>query len=458
MHIFLVNPRASMGDTFYPHLGLSYLKSYLEDKNPSIQVCIIDLSLVSEKMLLQQVAEKQPRLVGFSTFSTSRFVSLDLARAVKEISSEAMIVLGGFHASYLYEQIMENFSWIDFIIRGEGEKTLSELIDCLLSGRSFEGIRGLVFRKEGTLGINEKRPYIENLDILPFPYYIPHEVDLLGKRRKAATVITSRGCSGACKFCAAPSFWGKPRFRSTRNIMEELTGLVEKHGVEFIYFMDDTFTESPPRVYEICQAIEKKKWNLLWRATARINTLNESILKAMKSAGCVEIAVGIESGSQDILGHLGKRVSLEKIEEVAKSMKDLNIQLHACFIVGSPGESRQTIQETQQLIRKIRADSFSVSRSLYLFPGTVFNREFLKKRFCSEAEWLDRDVDNIRYLNEHDEHQLARWQLALLITCWWAMPFKGKIRYLRNVLTWLKPAQILKGWGCPRKPRYSEHG
>jgi anaerobic magnesium-protoporphyrin IX monomethyl ester cyclase len=439
--IVLIAPKSPMGETYHPSLGLCYISSYIK-REKGISVHLLDLNIVPPKKLLEQVMELKPDIVGITCFSPNRFSSLDIVREIKSLLPKTLIVVGGVHASFLYDQILKNFDFVDMVVRGEGEETLLELIDFLKEGNGLDKIRGLAFRRLNDIVVNETRGYIKDLDRLPFPTYVEHFIHFNGKRLKGASIITSRGCSGGCRFCSVPAYWGKPRFRSTENIIEEISILVNRYGVGFINFMDDTFTENIERVENLCYLFQKKNLNIKWRATARVNTLDFGILKIMKDAGCAKISVGVESGNQDILNRFGKKTSPEKIADICSAIKALKINLEACFIVGGPGESEKTIEETKKLMKFIKPDLFNVSQSLYILPGTALSREFSKKGFYNEDLWLDRNIHSVKYLAEHEEHVLTRWQMELIKTGWKSLPFKRKVSYIWGILKWIEISQI----------------
>lgn len=370
------------------------------------------------------------------------FFSLDIAKEIKLLLPNTLIVLGGVHASFLYDQILKNFNFIDCVVKGEGEETFSEVIDCVREGNTLENVKGLAFRKGSDIFLNEERPFIKDLDAIPFPTYIEHFICFNGQSMKSASMITSRGCSGGCRFCSVPGFWGKTRFRSPENVINEMSILIHQHKVKYINFMDDTFTENPKRVNKICHLINTNGWNVKWRATARVDTLTPELLKTMKEAGCVEISIGVESGNQDILNRLGKKTTIEKIQNICSAIKALKIRLEACFIVGSPGESEMTIEYSKKLMAVIDPDVFNVSQSLYIFPGTAFSRQLTKKGIYDESLWLHRNIDSIKYLAEHEEHVLTQWQMELIKTGWTSLSFKNKMKYILGILKWIKLSHV----------------
>jgi radical SAM superfamily enzyme YgiQ (UPF0313 family) len=164
----------------------------------------------------------------------------------------------------------------------------------------------------------------------------------------------------------------------------------------------------------------------------------------MKDAGCAEISVGVESGSQDILNRFGKKTSPEKIADICTAIKGLKIRLEANFIVGGPGESEKTIEETKRLMKFIKPDVFNISQSLYMLPGTALTKEFSQKGFYNEDLWLDRDIDTVKYLAEHEEHILTRWQMELIKTGWESLPLRKRVKYTWGILKWIKMSQIRK--------------
>jgi radical SAM superfamily enzyme YgiQ (UPF0313 family) len=205
----------------------------------------------------------------------------------------------------------------------------------------------------------------------------------------------TRGCPGKCRFCGSPKFWGpKVRFHSVDYFIDELERLYKK-GINFFYFSDDTFSVDKKRVIEICKKILEKGINIKWVAISRVNYMSEDILCWMRKAGCIQISYGVESGSKKIRNLLNKKISNDDIEKAFAMTIKYGILPRAYFIYGCPGETRRTIQETIDLIKKIKplVIHFFV---LSLFPGTRLYEDYKKKMKLTDDIWLNK-IEDIKY-------------------------------------------------------------
>lgn len=353
-----------------PPLGLAYLASVLrgEHEVEIIDAIALDYSLSDIRRLLEA---KMPDVVGITSVTSTIYNAYSVAGVVKEVNMDCVVVLGGPHATFMARQILAECPFIDVVAKGEGERTVKELIDALSEGRSIEGIRGITFRANGEIMDNEPMPLIKNLDEIPFP-----SRDLLPDEKysvdgiKYTTMMTSRGCPFNCIFCSSSRIFGnKWRGRSPENVVGEIEEIVENYRIKNIEFLDDTFTLDKARAARIADEIMENGLDILWSASSRVNTITRALAEKMKRAGCKAIYLGIESGCQRMLDTINKGISLEQARKAVAIVKKAGMQTVGSFIIGIPGETVECIKKTIKFAKSIGIDlaQFTV---LTPYPGT----------------------------------------------------------------------------------------
>lgn len=370
----------------WPPIGLAYLASYLKEYNPKI------LDAQAEKLSLEQTIQKT-RNFDLIIINTAMYtINKDLFLAQK-IKSNAKIALFGTYATYYHKKFIKK-PYIDFIIRGEPEIITKNLIKALHSN-NFKKVKGLTWKSKNKIYANPKESLIKDLDKLPFAAVdlLPNEkyYDVLAKTNKATSVITSRGCPYKCNFCSSKYFYGNTyRTKSPERIREEFSYLSKK-GFKEIFVLDDTFTINKKHLIKVCSLI--KNLNLKWRCESRTDILDKDMLKAMKQAGCYQMKFGVESGSQKILDKMQKGITINQIKKTFKLCHDIGIETIAYFILGYPGENKETIEKTLKLSKELKADfvSFNLFNPI---PGSqIFDQlnfdnpnieelDFKTKSFC----------------------------------------------------------------------------
>ncbi|MEA1949735.1 MAG: radical SAM protein [Thermodesulfobacteriota bacterium] len=392
MKILLIYPywleeRVNTEDVVVPPIGMYYLGAVLKENNYDVE--ILNWCKINEtpEKISEILLEKKPDVIGFSILQANRWGGIEIARIAKQIDPEVKIIFGGVSATFLWEHFLTHFPEIDFVVMGEGEYTFLHLVRCLEKGEDehIGNIRGIAFKKDGKVVQTKPAEYIQDLDQLPVP----------AKYFEYQHLSLTRGCPGKCTFCGSPKFWGhKVRFHSVDYFVEELE-LLYKKGINFFYFSDDTFSVNKKRVIKICKKILEKNLRIAWNAISRVNYMSEEVLSWMRKAGCIQISYGIESGSEKIRAYLKKKITAGEIEKTFANTSKYGILPRAYFIYGSPGESRKTIQESIDLIKKIRP-LVIYSSVLSLFPGTALYSQYKKKFNISEDIWLNR-IEDIKY-------------------------------------------------------------
>ncbi len=372
MKVLLVKPGIKLGDHIQPPLGLAYLASCLRNEH---SVKILDLpkygrNIFIFKKILQQY---KPDVIGFQCYSVEVNATKVLVNIAKRQLSRVVVILGGPHPSLCPAETVDIMRKdVDFLIRGEGENSFPELLRNLHNRKKVADIKGLVYRENGQIHINNPE-LISDLDKLPQPAwdlikpqeYPPAQHGAFFKRFPIAPIITTRGCPFECVFCSAPLLSGKKiRKRNPKMVMKEIELLYNKFGVREIHIVDDNFTLDKNHAISILKEIVASRLpiTLAFPNGIRLNTLDEELLDLMKKSGVYLISVGIESGSDRTLKRMNKRLNIEIIREKVKLIQSKGIDLAAFFIIGFPDETLRDIRETIRFsldIPLLRANYFT---------------------------------------------------------------------------------------------------
>jgi radical SAM superfamily enzyme YgiQ (UPF0313 family) len=307
---------------------------------------------------------------------------------------DLFVLLVGSHPSVFHRQILEENPFVDGLCRGEFEYTVRDLALALSNGEDINGVQGLLWRDISGIHINPDRPLIENLDELPFPdrdivkiepYQTAHYGGL-----KGTCVCTSRGCPYRCTYCLWPNtmYGRKFRARSPENVVDELDELENRYQAREIYFDDDTINFDMERLIKICQLIRQRDLHLKWFCQARVDKVDEELLREMKAAGCYNIFFGVESGSQEILNKIKKGITLEQAERAFALCRKLGIRTQAFFLLGIPGETRETMRQTVGFAKKLKPSSAQFA-IVIPHPGTELYEECKKHGWLKAENWED---------------------------------------------------------------------
>ncbi len=399
MNVLLINPPwrikrqniwAKIGGVL-PPLSLGYLASILREQGMQVEILEMNALSIPVSDLPNCLSGKKYQWVGITATTNLVHNAYRIAESVRNQLPQAKIIMGGVHPTVLPEEIF-GVPAVDYVVRGEGERTTAELV----SGVSPERIAGLSFRAEGQVVHNPDREHIHDLDSLPFPSYdllpIGRYIPALGgyKRLPAISVITSRGCSGSCSYCN--NFFGhRVRKRSSENIIAELKLLIDRYKIKEIYFFDDSFTEFPSKVKDLCEKMIEERLDLTWSCFARIQMVNEDLLRVMRDAGCRHVSYGIESADTEILRGVNKPTNLEKVREVVAITRKVGVETLLGFMLGLPGETRDTMEKTMNFALSLNPDMvlFDITTP---FPGTELFNWARSKGYLKTENWSDYDL------------------------------------------------------------------
>lgn len=293
---------------------------------------------------------------------------------LKKVNQKLTTICYGSHPTFMPYQTLQR-EGIDIVVRKEPEFIIKDLVNALSrSNHEWKKIAGISFRENKNIISNPDYPFIENLDILPISdrALIPKGIEYFNpvvKRLPFTTMFTSRGCYGRCIFCTARNFYGdRTRFQSAERVVKEMQ-LLYLQGYREIFFRDEIFTVSKQRIIDICKKIRENRIDLSWICSSRIDSVDLETLSLMKEAGCHMIRFGVESGAQEILNNIKKGITIEQTEKVFEWTYNVGIDTHAHLMLGSPGETQETINKTIKFIREINPTivTFGICTP---YPGT----------------------------------------------------------------------------------------
>ncbi len=373
---------AGAGNTL-PSMGLLYLASVVRKNGYKTGVVEASSLGLNYENALKEILSFSPDYVGITATTVSIFHAAKLAGKIKEKNKNIKVIIGGPHLTAVPKETMEMFPVFDYAVIGEGEETIVELLKYLDNGDNTDDVKGIAYRyhQNGSVGINERRKLIDDLDTIPFPAWdilfdFPkgyHPVAIRCRKYPAAHLLTSRGCPHRCIFCDTSVFSRKYRAFSSGYILEMIKILYNKYGIREILFEDDVFVIFKKRLIEICEGLLKENLKISWSCLGRVHAVKPDILKLMKMAGCWQIGYGIESGDRKILDFAKKAITLEQVEEAVRWTKEAGIHTKGFFILGFPLETEESIMNTINFSKKIMLDDISVNL-MTPFPGSeIYN-------------------------------------------------------------------------------------
>lgn len=389
MRVTLIQP--SETDRAMIHLGLGYLAAALENRGDTVRVLDAGVAGGAERSMLQNIESFDPEMVGITAQTASYSKALGISRLVKKWNPACPVIFGGPHPSILTEEVLKEPT-VDIVVRGEGDITIIELMDGLEAGGTLANIKGISFRKNGTIFHNESRTFIKDMDSLPFPAWHLFDMDRYLARmkgRKVAPVLSSRGCPFGCIFCYRGPAAGKTfRARSPEKIIEEIKLLHERYGIGDILFVDDIFTLNQKRAERICDLIIENGLDISWRCQTRADCLNIDLLRKMKDSHCIDISMGIESGNKQILAATGKKITKEKIREAFQLIKKVGISTSSSFIIGLPGDTVETVKETINFAKELNPN-YAIFYAAIPYPGTELANQVVELGGKLPDSWDD---------------------------------------------------------------------
>lgn len=438
MKVLFINPsetrepdvgREKMRISLFYNLGLGYIISYIEKHSDRYEIDVFDALIegdyengvpcggrirygATDDAIRGKIVASNPGVVGVSClFPSSEWDALNALRIAKEVNPRIATILGGVHATNNAAALLRDHSEIDYIVLGEGEVTILKLLEHIRKRecREIETIPGVACRRGESVVVSENKNwnYIANIAEIPFPdrerfqmrkYLQVGDPHSHYRHKPYTQIITSRGCPLSCTYCSLKNHWGRQyRFRSPKDVVDEIEYLVNKFGIREIHFEDDNFTASRRRVLEIFALLKERgiRISLHCPSGTSVQHLDEELIVAMKEAGFYSISMGIESGDETVLKELMKKnVDLKKIPRLVDTMRRVGIDAKGFFILGYPGETQETILKTVNLAKSLQLD-WSYFFIFSPFPNTPIYDVCVEKGYIEKGQY-DKGVYNFR--------------------------------------------------------------
>ncbi len=389
------------------------------------QVAVIDAAAegLGSDEAMERLRQHEPRSIGFTTTTLTTIPAARFAQAAKEIWPDLVVVIGGPHATAIPEETLSRCDAFDLAAIHEGDETLLDLLERIEAGnRDFEEVQGVVCRtSDGDIHRAPARGPFQDLDTNPFPAW-----DLLCgfperyspgffkvKRLPSTSFVSSRGCPFECSFCDTSVFGQKIRSHSAEYMAELFEYLHTTFGIRDVTFEDDTFMVYRKNVERFCELLLERNLGMTWACNSRVNLAKPDLLSVMKKAGCWHISYGVETGSQEILDHESKRLTIEQIEEGIRNTRAAGIAAKGFFIVGHPRETKETLESTLRLTQRLPFSDIGVT-CMTPFPGSPL-AENANEYGTFDADWTKMNLMNPIFVpHGFTESDLEYWQKKIL--------------------------------------------
>ena len=390
----LINPPSRLEQPAYWFpIGLGYMATVLRENNYSVEVLDIDAFRYSDEEVINKLKETDFDVVGIGGIVTTYKYVKWLIGKIKNIKPEAKVIIGG-HLGTTIPYLISKNSNADFIVIWEGEETIIDLY------KNFDNptmVEGIYYRGEGEMIKTPPRGPVKNIDIIPAYDLFPTEKyvkTMMNVESKGVTrsinILTHRGCPYKCTFCIhSKEPPGMCRARSIDSVIGEIKYLQERYNIEFAHFFAETFVMNRNWVDDFCRELEEQNIKLKWSCLSRVNLVDEELLTKMKAAGCTYVGYGIESASQEMLNAMKKGCTVEQQKKALKLTKKLKLNTYPTFIIGTPGETEETVQE-----------SIDFCKELGLIPEFFFMTPFPMSTLYDYAMERGMIKDEDKYVEE----------------------------------------------------------
>lgn len=394
-----------MGEYLPPPTVLLILAAYLERELPDSEIEIFDCQAERKGWddVKRKIESYSPDIVAASGFTCNAYACARVAEIAKQVRSDIVTVVGGLHFSQVPEESLSSFPEIDYIIRGEGEQTLVELIKSLQAQKGMVNVKGLSFKHNGKIIHTPSRPLMENLDSLPYPAY--HLVEehiknyhftiMAGKNTVYMVMEGARGCTHRCSFCTQWNHWnGIFRTKSAKRIVDEIQYMHERFGGQFIWFADDNF-DYKSRGKELWMELKQRKFKddimLFFQARTDDVAANPELVSKLRDVGNDWVMMGVEHNSEERLREFKKGVKVSDAERAVKILNKNDIFSQAMFVIGSRKDTAKSIEELRRFSLDLGSD-FSIYTCLTPFPGTIYHETAKKNGWIEDANYANYDM------------------------------------------------------------------
>jgi anaerobic magnesium-protoporphyrin IX monomethyl ester cyclase len=394
-----------MGEYLPPPTTLLILAAYVEIKLPEIEIDVVDCQAeqMSWEGLQKYIASSDPSIVLSSGFTCNAYSCARTAEITKQVNTDITTIVGGIHFSFVPEESLNSFPEIDFIVRGEGEITLVDLIKTLNNGKKINSVRGISFRHQNKIIHTTSPPFIPNLDSLPYPAY--HLVEdyikhyhftmMAGRNTRYMVLEGSRGCDHRCSFCTQWNHWGGMwRTKTEKRIADEIEYLNETYGGVFLWLTDDhvQLNRRGKKLYEELKH-RRCKEDIMLFLQARTDDVAQhpDLVAKLRDVGIYWIMCGVENDSTETLEEFNKGTTMRDAYTTMKVLRDNDVFSHAMFVIGSRRDTHDSIDRLRQFSVDLGPD-FAIYTTLTPFPGTIYYNLAKKNGWIEYDNYANYDM------------------------------------------------------------------
>jgi anaerobic magnesium-protoporphyrin IX monomethyl ester cyclase len=430
MQVLLINPpykkvykNISDAKGIIPPLGIASIASYIKLHGFNVEILDANATNLDIQKTINTAIEKAPEVIGITATTSTFNISSKILEKIKISNNEILTVIGGAHASATGGQLLAEHPHIDVVIKGEGEASFLNVLKNF-EAKDLSNIKGISYRNSSN-EVVDNEPNNEYIDInkSPFPAYellpmekynLPiHHIGIGKKipRHPFFMIFTGRACPMDCNFCASKTIWGNNvRLKNAERVIAEIDFLVKEYDVKVIDIADDIFTLNKTRLHNILDLLISRNYNLYFNCSSRVDTIDEYDLIKLKKAGCYLIRYGVESGSQEMLNKMNKMTSISNIKETFALTHKLGITSSASFILGYPGETKETAMQTIRLAQKLKT---SISLFFFAIPylGTPLHKFVVDNNYKIEKnpeQWINFPDEPIIEIPEIQKKELVK--------------------------------------------------
>ena len=448
-----------------PPLGLASIAAFLKKQGKDAAIIDYYARPDSDRLVRDYLLTEQPAFIGVSCTTSSFLDAVRIIKIAKSILPNIQAVLGGPHVSAMKERVLEDFPVIDFVVVGEGEQTLAELMEC--GGEEVAQIQGVIYRDAGGdacfTGCRDKGIV---LDTLPFPAYEELEgypeayrLPIFNYPKVPNTsCISSRGCPYACSYCDRSVFRRSFRYNSAEYMYQHLRYLKERFGIRHINFYDDQFTFNRKRIDEFTQMLIDRPLEMSFNCAARAEHIDLDLLRQMKAAGCWMISLGIETGDENLLAQHRQHVNLQLLADKIRLIKQAGIRTKGLLMMGLPGETEASIKKSMDYVFSLPIDDFNLAK-FTPFPGSPIYQnihelgefdEDWEKMDCMHFQFIPKGMTKEQMEKLFQKFYKTHFMRPKVLLGYAAMLWRSPdswLRFLRNMEDFLRFARSNKRLG-----------
>jgi len=393
MKVTLVQP--AQIDAFasdQPPMGLAYIASVLQQTGCEVRIIDANVEKLYTEDVVALVAQQNPNLVCFTITTPLLPGALEAVRYLRKLPKPPTLIAGGPHATVAPDELLQD-GMLDFVVRGEGERTMAELADCLIQNRAPDTVAGLSWRRSGAIVHNPDRALCDDLEQIPYPdwsiFPLKRYSSLARRNDFSLPITTSRGCPYNCSFCYKGVFGTRMRLRSPEHVVDEWAFLIQRYGAREVAILDDLFTFKRDRALAICELLKARALDTVpWSTTngIRVDNVTPELFAVMHGSGCYRVYFGIESGVERILRDLNKKITIDQVRYAVSAASQAGLEVGGYFMLGNIGETVEDMETTIRFALDLDLDfaQFSIATP---YPGSQMFNDIVRDGKLLISSW-----------------------------------------------------------------------